>query len=263
MSTRSVIARVTGTEGAFKGVYHHWDGYPTWLGHALWKMLHDQFNGNLSAMLQFVIDDHSAGWSRLDDECYCHPKRERDAEPAGNWFTNENVEGSGLEWVYAFEEEANRLYVRDQNHKEDAGIVELGEAEPDWGKIECGENLERCGHYAWKHFPELAGCRLGTQTYLGKRPLEFHDTVAFLVAGRRYVSTGCGGNSDYLNGHGKRFPRNVWVATVKTANGRRVDIPVAVVTAEGYRPYPGVVWVYPPTKDNPHETTVEPGHSSD
>ena len=92
---------------------------------------------------------------------------------------------------------------------------------------------------------------------------EFHDAVAFLVAGRRYVSTGCGGNSDYLNGHGKRFPRNVWVATVKAANGRRLDMPVAVVTAEGYRPYPGVAWVYPPTKDNPHETIVEPGHSTD
>ena len=123
--------------------------------------------------------------------------------------------------------------------------------------IECGEDLERCHHYAWKHFPHLKGCNLVTQTYLGKRPLEFHDTVAFVVAGKRYASTGCGGNSDYLNSGGKRFPRNVWVATVKATNGRRFDLPVAFVTADGYRPYTGVAWVYPPTKNNPNETIVE------
>jgi len=32
MSTRAVIARVSGNEGEFKGVYSHWDGYPTSLG---------------------------------------------------------------------------------------------------------------------------------------------------------------------------------------------------------------------------------------
>jgi hypothetical protein len=162
-----------------------------------------------------------------------------------------------VEWLYAFDEEANRLYVRDQNHKEDAGIIELGEDEPDWGTIECGETLERCGHYAWKHFPHLKGCNLGTQTYLGRRPMEFHDAVAFVVAGKRYANTGCGGNSEYLNTRGKTFPRNVWVATVKAANGRRLDLAVALITSDGYRPYPGVAWVYPPTQDNPNETIVE------
>ncbi len=38
----------------------------------------------------------------------------------------------------------------------DVAPIELDDAnEINWTHIECGENFERCCHYAWKHVPEL------------------------------------------------------------------------------------------------------------
>jgi hypothetical protein len=66
MSTRSCIARLTGPE-TFKGVYHHWDGYPTGLGATLWRLYHGFFQQDLEKMLGFLIDSHPAGWSTIND----------------------------------------------------------------------------------------------------------------------------------------------------------------------------------------------------
>ena len=70
MSTRGAIARLSG-EG-FKGVYHHWDSYPSGLGKALWDTY--QKVGVLDAMLDGLIDQHPAGWSSIvaTVHCYCH-----------------------------------------------------------------------------------------------------------------------------------------------------------------------------------------------
>lgn len=65
MSTRSCIARLTGPN-AFKGVYHHWDGYPTALGATLWDVYQNHFERNLEKMLSFLIDEHPAGWSTIN-----------------------------------------------------------------------------------------------------------------------------------------------------------------------------------------------------
>ena len=51
-------------------------------------------------------------------------------------------------------------------------------------------------------------------------------------------------------------PPNTWVATVVYANGRRANLPVALRTSEGERPYPGAQWIFPPTLVNPEETIV-------
>jgi hypothetical protein len=119
MSTRAVIARtIPDVSDGFKGVYHHFDGYPTGLGKHLWELLHTKFGGRLKPMLRLLIDAHSAGWSTLmsdngQPECYCHPKRKRrKRELLGNWFTNEIIE-SDIEWVYAFNEAERCLLVLD------------------------------------------------------------------------------------------------------------------------------------------------------
>ena len=262
MSTRGCIARVGEHEGTFKGVYNHSDSYPGWMGPRLWKILHDKYKGDLPAMLATLIDRHSAGWSFIGEECYCHPKREREPEPEPDWITHENLQDYGLEWVWAFDEANYKLYIRDQRYREDVAIVDLHGPEPDWKIIECGENLERCGHYAWVHFPELAKgpqSNLGTEVYLGRRAFELHDATAFIMNGKRYSNTHCGGRGDFLNrSRRSRYqnlsPSNAWVQTVKAKNGKRMDVPVASLTENGYVPYPGVTWVFPPTKDNPNET---------
>jgi hypothetical protein len=222
------------------------------------SMLHERFHDDLASMLRYIIDQHSAGWSQVGTECYCHPRRDRDAETAPYWITEKEMADTDIEWVYAFDEENHRLYIRDIRNREDAGIVELAEPEPDWLKIECGEELERCRHYAWVHFPETRNMsNLSTQTYLGKREFEFQDAIAFMVNGKRYQNTGSGGNSSYLNrcASSKRlWPHELWIQTVKAGNGHSIDMPVAYCAKEGYKPYRGVTWVFPPTKDNPSET---------
>jgi len=130
MSTRGAIVRLTnGALGAaeFKGVYHHWDSYPTGLGRTLWHLFQEHFKFDLDAMLKTLIDDHPAGWSTIvgadfmqvpgcgypegstqeqidkwrekpHPQCYCHGARSEEA-----WeVTEKNASASGVEWVYAF-----------------------------------------------------------------------------------------------------------------------------------------------------------------
>jgi hypothetical protein len=266
MSTRGCIARNGKHEGTFAGRYNHSDSYPSWMGPHLWKLIHKTFRGDAAEFLTEIVDKHPAGWSVVGEECYCHPKRNRASEIEESTITEKNAD-SDIEWVWAFDAESNRLYVRDNNHKDDAGIVDLSGPEPtkeDWTRIECGENLERCSHYAWVHGLLSRTSNLSTQTWLGNRPLEFHDAVAFIVNGKRLASTGCGGNSDFFRTalarqHGLygAYTPNTWVASVKAKNGKRIDAPVAKILSGGkYVPLPEVVWIFPPTKPNPNETQV-------
>jgi hypothetical protein len=264
MGTRSIVARVGNNEGEFSGRYCHWDGSPSTRGVTLWKIIHDEFKSDLKAALVYLIDKHPAGWSSLEKkECYCHPQNAKDRpdfkgrkpEPAQT-FTHKQLKDSDAEWLYVFDEEKNRLYVRDVRHDAET-LVELAEPEPNWKIIECSEDLSRCGHMAWYHDLVPRTCNLSTQTWLGNRPLKFHDAIAFVINGKRYASTGCGGNSDYVNRTGtKPFPRGCWIASVKAGNGRRMDFPVAEIAGDGYTPYPNVIWIMPPTKDNPKETRM-------
>ncbi len=262
MSTRGVIARTTGEEGAFKGVYTHSDSYPTWAGKYLWALLHQQYQGNLKAMLHDLIDQHSGGWSELPTlgepgRCFCHDKNS--ADDGDMIFTQEdtNAPDTDIEWVYAFDEETNRLYVIDIRNRTDAAIVELDGLEPDWSVIECGAELERCSHYAWVHFPELrktASGELSTAVWLGTKDFSDRDACAYLIKGKRYTKGGSGYNGAYAFKDNPRFSKDVWVQAVKARNGKEHYEPVSKITDEGHVPYPGVTWVFPPTKDNSAET---------
>lgn len=288
MSTRSVIARVGEHEGEFSGTYHHWDGAPTSLGAYLWKLLHGHFKNDLGKMLRTLIDEHNS-WSTIvgkdfklkpgftnirqrpegmsfEDfqnqplnrrpQCHCHGERHEHNDP----YTHKSIEGrTDIEYLYLFSEDDRRLYVRDVQHDAEI-IVELADPEPDWESVECGgeaENWRRCGCYAWRHNLLPKTSNLSTQTWLGNRPLEFHDVIGFVIGGRRYKSTGSGGNSEFLSRtSGKRFPNNTWVASVQAGNGRRSEMPVARVTKDGYALLDGVKWILPPTLLNPNETVI-------
>jgi hypothetical protein len=275
VSTRGIVARVGKNEGEFSGRYTHSDSMPMSRGPLLWKMLHEEFTGDLKRMLRYLIDEHKAGWSSLIPEhrsCYCHPEntnradfKGRRPEPAQT-FTHKNVTDSDAEWLYVFDVNEWRLCVRDLRHDAES-IVDLKGPEPtpeQWRIIECGENFERCSHYAWAHNLVPRTCNLSTQTWLGRKPLDFHDACAFIISGKRYTATGSGGQSDFYNSVSHRFgkdfkpfPRGTWIASVKAGNGRRMEFPVAKIDGEKYTPFPGVVWVYPPTQDDPKETMVQ------
>ena len=167
MSTRAVIARKAGD--GFKGVYHHWDGYPTALGATLFNLAQVT---PLDELLETLIDKHPAGWSTINDkdfskapryvsigalvqgnqpQCYCHGDRQEEA----NTLTESNASEVGCEYAYVFDLEKRVLYVLGSfsGSKKMIGmfgmgdenaiwkcmsVVKLDEPEPNWKEIEEG-----------------------------------------------------------------------------------------------------------------------------
>jgi hypothetical protein len=281
VSTRGVIARATG-EGKFVGRYHHSDSNPTDLGVTLWNLYHGFFRRDLPKMLAYLVDAPHAvcGWSTIVDKDFrlkpgytlqkaiadgakyeVYSKRPDYMRPqcfAGrpgeteDTRTEKDLQDTDCEWLYAFDVERQRVFVRDLNHKEDVAVIDLDGPEPDWTKVECGENLERCHHLAWVHNLTPKTSNLSTQTWLGKRPLGLHDAVAVEVGGKTLKLTGSGGDADFYNRtHRGPFPSGTYVASCVHKNGHRVELPIAKRIANDYQPLPDVVWIFPPTKDQP------------
>ena len=184
MSTRGAIVRLD--SDGWRGRYHHWDSYPSGLGKTLWNLYHGHFQKDIPRMLQVLVDEHPAGWStivgvdwnlspgyghgdRKHPECYCHGDRSEE----GWLVTHENASGAGCEYVYGFDE-GPALVVLSSFCADDGpfagekmiGAFGMGDPkatwkeiarvplegpEPDWGRIECGESLERCGHVDGYH----------------------------------------------------------------------------------------------------------------
>ena len=156
MSTRGVIARVGEQEGSFRGVYNHSDSYPTWLGPRLWHILHGRYDGNVSLLVKETIEDHPCGWSVYGECCYCHDRSE-DPTPVMIFTHDDFASGDDgdSEWLWVFDPDNKRLFVRDLRYGEDLAPIELSGPEPDWEVLECGEHFERCQHCAGAHLPEL------------------------------------------------------------------------------------------------------------
>jgi hypothetical protein len=273
MSTNGIIARATG-ENKFEGRYHHWDSYPSGLGKSLVNLYRGYFQRDLTSMLKVLLDDHTgwstivekdftlkAGYTNPKSsgkmsfvdfqklprqrrpQCYCHGER-KEQNPVLDQDSD-----CGAEYAYVFEtvdtddKQSNILHVlyRAKNkdtgeyHWSEAGRIDLdSDEEINWTPIECGEKFERCRHYAWYHNLLPKTSNLATVTYLGYRPLDFHDVIAFKIRGRIYRSTGSGVRvGDY------------WVSSVIDSSDRRADVKTAVVQNGEYFPAPGVKWIYP------------------
>jgi hypothetical protein len=284
MSTNGAILR-NGPSGP-TGVYHHWDSYPTCLGQNLWRLYIGHFDKNLPRMLTTLIDKHPAGWSTICEkdfsltpgygnsskgypkhktgessadwgkryrrylrlkhiarpQCYCHGERHESANPL-------TLASYDLEWAYVFDIPTSSLSV--YNGKDLAGTYDLNGPEPDWAIVECGQNFERCCHVAEKHFPETRdtdSARLHTLTYLGKRPLELHDAVAYKIKGKIWRKGGFGYSSAHHLKGTKNWPIAGWVEELVSKNGRRKEFLISVNRDGKSVPYSGVEPIYPATK---------------
>jgi len=61
MSTRSIIGYVQ-KDGSFRGVYSHWDGYPSGVGQAIFNAA---LQHGIQAVTRHIVDDKVCGWSSL------------------------------------------------------------------------------------------------------------------------------------------------------------------------------------------------------
>ncbi len=131
------------------------------------------------------------------------------------------------------------------------------DAIPDFGNLECGEDLERCHHYARHHFPEIdpngPQHRLGTRHYLGLLPMrDLNNAFAFEHNGMRYQRGGSGVHGAYARHLGICAPEpDAWYEAVVGEDQQRSYLPVAYIGRQGYRPYTGVTWIFPPTPGEP------------
>jgi hypothetical protein len=167
MGTRACIARRTGaTTYNFAGRYHHWDGYPTGLGPTLFALYNGHFKRDLKAMLKYLIDDHPAGWSTINDRdfaqppgfggegpnCYCHGGRSEEEQ----LVTELNASDCGCEYAYVFDVAKNAMLVLSSFRKKKGtkmtgmfgggaeakdvvwkiiGSVDLNGPEPEWERM--------------------------------------------------------------------------------------------------------------------------------
>ena len=163
MGTRGCIAR-SDNNGGFIGVYHHWDSYPSGLGKTLFNLYNNVFDKNLTNMLEYLIDNHPAGWSTINDSdfsktpgfgregpnCYCHGDRSEQ-----EWIvTEKNASGSGCEYAYVFDVDNVKMLIL-SSYTEKYGkmigafgcgdphatwkliaIVNLNGKEPNWSKLD-------------------------------------------------------------------------------------------------------------------------------
>ena len=131
MATRGCIARVDGD--GFRGVYHHWDSYPSELGKKLFGLAR---GADLRSLMRMLIDDHPAGWLLLGDECICHGKGEE--EPL---VVTDRQNSEWVEWAFAFDEDARTMGVLGRGEAREwrlCAVVPLDGPEPDWKQIEKG-----------------------------------------------------------------------------------------------------------------------------
>jgi hypothetical protein len=127
MSTRACIAHKDSGPDKWVGVYSHWDGYPSWLGKEIWKVLQTQFIGNkgkigvgnkgdvsnaIRSFIQVYIKGHMGGWSSFDTECYCHSPEYvmRDGVRSGK-ITSGDPDPLFLEWVYILDPEKKTMTI--------------------------------------------------------------------------------------------------------------------------------------------------------
>lgn len=147
MSTRSCVARRTGDNGEFVGIYSHWDGYPTCRAAQIWGFIHNKFDGDIDAFLTWAIDEHPGGWSGFGEECYCHGAfAERDGScakdsphykegaPKGD-ITHKTIGDSWCEWLYIIDPGSATLEIRYLSDGT-ARTYDLNGSEPDWDAVE-------------------------------------------------------------------------------------------------------------------------------
>jgi hypothetical protein len=176
-----------------------------------------------------------ADWSKPiphGPRCFCHGDRSIESSVIASTESPD-----GLQWAYVIDPGARTMrvlkafYALDGNatYWQEVSVVDLDGPAPKWEFVECGEKLERCTHYAWKHFPELNGTimnGLNTAKFIGTKPLEIDDAYAFEISGGLYQRTKNG--SQVVS---TRTGNKLWAEMLKPLNG------APILTASGAKEF--------------------------
>ena len=164
MSTRACIAIQTGPRNQFSGTYHHYDGYPTSLGRALWTLYHGHFKGDLNKMVATLLAhswstiqpggtldsvgdfNQEPGFIEYDNplhedksnpehyrpRCYCHG--DRNEQP---WAITNTEDAWDIDWFYVFNTRTKcmRILVGNKDKFKCVKSIKLDGDEPDWEAI--------------------------------------------------------------------------------------------------------------------------------
>jgi len=164
MSTRGCVA--IGTPKAWRGVYNHFDSYPTGLGIDVWDLLLHEKDLNEFAERLLSFDDWRSYLSGGICE-YCGKKTTQPHSISGNIYINktikhpdpeckyhqhdtyENIEEAHvthlnadplfIEWVYVIDPQKREFHILSGNFRagchELKGTYKLDSTEPDWERI--------------------------------------------------------------------------------------------------------------------------------
>ena len=162
MSTRSIIGYYTDEEKkAWKGVYHHWDGYPTGVGVTLLKLGRER---GFAFIKKRIVDDTPQGWSTINKDWDLEPVNMRELEnfmdnkapehyapDEGDMvFTEKSSPGeSGMEYLYLISEKGIDIYEAFYHSEGEHMVGMFGMGAPDIGEGE-GCVWRYMGSVAWE-----------------------------------------------------------------------------------------------------------------
>ncbi|KKS89313.1 MAG: hypothetical protein UV64_C0007G0016 [Parcubacteria group bacterium GW2011_GWC1_43_11b] len=157
MSTRAAIARIDGD--GWKGIFHHWDGYPSGLGKDIWNLVRGKFQGDIEAFLHYAIEEHPGGWEVISEGSFNDPEEFGEAFLHGcechqkPYVPSRDVrkpleEGAScdplfLEWIYILDPKSRSMTILSHQNRGQGymhfivDIVSFDEPEPDWEEIRC------------------------------------------------------------------------------------------------------------------------------
>jgi hypothetical protein len=263
VSTRAIIAYAPDPKTRdWSGVYSHGDGYPSGLGRILHELCAGSFGGDAHALGVYATREHSS-WSSIvapDEEpeyggCHCHgPNAEIAPGDDSQRYHPDDLTDPELhtwiEWVYIIEPERLIVLAPVERGYKPVGHVAWTETptDEDWTRIECGENYERCKHYAWVHFdvPE-ASKRLGTAKWLGREPLDpVEDAIGWRLVDGTLARRGGHGFSGSYYGRARG-----WYEGVTLPDGSTRDLRVCL-GERTRRLRSDLTPVFPPTRPVDH-----------
>lgn len=149
MATRSIIAVPYGD--GWKGRYAHWDGYPDWMGQALWRIV--QRDGVEGA--RNILTNVNRYWSNVDPTCSGLGDWQDDgrfrfvkgygvagtsAQAKDEWIYSTDFDYWGTEYVYVLADDGLMIGSINCGFGEQAsvdwiGLFRYSDAEPVWAHL--------------------------------------------------------------------------------------------------------------------------------